>query len=108
MTREERQAYWQGVLADQVSSGQSIAAFCREREIPEWKFHGWKRRLRDDNAAEASSDGNSAEPGFVELVTVGSGGSGVRIEVDSRMSIHVDRDFDAETLKTVLATFQWR
>lgn len=43
--REERVAYWRGVLARQRTSGLSIATFCREEEVSPASFYAWRRRL---------------------------------------------------------------
>jgi len=34
------------LLTEQKNSGQSVAAFCRERGLGEWQFYEWKKRLR--------------------------------------------------------------
>ena len=41
----QRESYWRKVIAQQRASGQSIAAFCRERDISPPSFYGWRRRL---------------------------------------------------------------
>ena len=56
--------HWRGVVAEQEASGLSAAAFCRERAIPAWKFHYWRKRLRE----EASGHGEFA------MVEVAQGG----------------------------------
>ncbi len=50
MTQRERsrraRAKWQRLISAQGRSGQSVAAFCRERELSRSHFWWWKRRLR--------------------------------------------------------------
>jgi hypothetical protein len=50
MTRRERsrkaRRKWQKLISEQVRSGQSVAAFCRERELGRSHFWWWKKRLR--------------------------------------------------------------
>jgi len=50
MTRRERsrkaRRKWQKLISEQERSGQSVAAFCRERELGRSHFWWWKRRLR--------------------------------------------------------------
>ena len=53
----EREEYWQSVIRKQQASGMSVSAFCRQHEVPESSFYGWKRklkqrRLEDDSAGE--------------------------------------------------------
>lgn len=47
MADELKAEHWRGVVAEQEASGLSVAAFCRERTIPAWKFHYWRKRLRE-------------------------------------------------------------
>jgi len=50
MTRRERsrqaRGKWQKLITEQARSGQSVAAFCRERELRRSHFWWWKKRLR--------------------------------------------------------------
>jgi len=50
MTRRERnrkaRRKWQRWISEQARSGQSAAAFCRERALCRSHFYWWKRRLR--------------------------------------------------------------
>ncbi|MGA9062643.1 MAG: transposase [Terracidiphilus sp.] len=41
---------WQGLLAEQKQSGQSVAAFCRERGLGNSQFFAWKKRLQEAGA----------------------------------------------------------
>ncbi len=59
MTRRrnvERDQHWRGVIRDQETSGLSISAFCREREVSAASFFSWRRRLthrdQEDTAAK--------------------------------------------------------
>ncbi len=50
MTQRERsrkaRRKWQRLISEQARSGQSVAAFCRERGLARSHFFWWKRRLR--------------------------------------------------------------
>ena len=50
MTQRERSRQarrkWQKLISEQEQSGQSVAAFCRERELGASHFWWWKKRLR--------------------------------------------------------------
>jgi len=50
MTQRERsrkaRRKWQKLISEQARSGQSVAAFCRERELGRSHFWWWKKRLR--------------------------------------------------------------
>ncbi len=38
---------WRGLVAEQSQSGQSVAAFCRERVLKSGQFFAWKKKLRE-------------------------------------------------------------
>ncbi len=59
--RQEAWAKWRGLVSEQGASGQSVAAFCRDRSLPVSKFFAWKKRLRQ-----------AAAESFVELQVVGA------------------------------------
>ena len=44
--RREARRKWQGLISEQGRSGQSVAAFCRERQLCPSHFFWWKKRLR--------------------------------------------------------------
>jgi len=50
MTQRERsrkaRGKWQRLISEQGRSGQTVAAFCRERELRVSHFFWWKKRLR--------------------------------------------------------------
>ena len=95
----EKEKFWRKVMADACGGGQSVRGFCRGRGLKEHLFYAWRRELR---MRDAEAVGRS---GFVELVRpVVGNGSGVSIRVDGRISIVVERGFDAAALKAVLAT----
>ena len=49
MTRKQRSKRawkkWQGLVSEQAESGQTIAAFCRERGAGRQSFFAWRKRL---------------------------------------------------------------
>ncbi len=56
---EEKWAYWRSVLERQQESGLSVRQFCREHQISEASFHGWKRKIAGlDREAVASPEGS--------------------------------------------------
>ena len=94
-----KEKFWRKTMAEACGSGQSVREFCRKRELKENLFYAWRRELktRDTEAAERG--------GFVELVRPvgGKAGAGVSIRIDDRLSIELERGFDAAALKAVLA-----
>jgi hypothetical protein len=45
-SREEREAFWRRQFDDWHQIGQTITAFCRDRELTESALHLWKRELQ--------------------------------------------------------------
>ena len=54
MRRSTTEAWtkWVGLVSEQSESGQSVAAFCRERGLRAWHFYEWKKRVRESEAAK--------------------------------------------------------
>jgi hypothetical protein len=44
--KEEELVRWRGLVSEQVASGKSVAAFCRDRGLRDWQLYEWKKRLR--------------------------------------------------------------
>ena len=97
MSGSDRRAHWRGLIEEHEGSGESAAAFCRERGVSLPGFYSWRRRLKEDNGAGAT------EPGFVELVTPGTGPR-ITVRVNDQLNIGVEPGFDAATLKAVVET----
>ena len=38
---------WRGRIAEQIRSGQSICAFCEDRQLRKHTFYYWKKKFRD-------------------------------------------------------------
>ena len=51
MPFSDREAYWRGLIDEQSSSGESIAAFCRRRDVSPASLYSWRKRLRDSETA---------------------------------------------------------
>jgi hypothetical protein len=100
--RREAWAKWRGLVSEQSASGQSVAAFCRERGLPASQFFAWKKRLRQA----------AAQP-FVELQVVGApaqpataAGRAIEIRLVGGRQIFVEPGFEADHLRAVLAALE--
>ena len=94
--QEQRRELWRQRIAEQETGGQSIRAYCRERELKESAFYGWRGRLRKQNTPvrfalmEAKPAVETPPP--LELLLA----SGDRLRIPS----------DAATLKLVLTVLR--
>jgi hypothetical protein len=90
----EQKRVWEERIQQQKASGLSIERWCRENQIPAWKFHYWKSKLSPILLTRTS---------FVECAR--SQNPGITIEC-GRYLIHLDKYFDAATLKQCLAVLE--
>jgi transposase-like protein len=97
--RSEARAKWQRIVAEHQRSGQSVAAFCRERKLCAPSFFAWKRKLNQVATEQFVA---------VEVVEAGEPDSRRAIEVRLRggRSVIVEPDFDAAHLRAVLAALE--
>ena len=90
LSQEKRQE-WEENIYKQHESGFSIERWCRENHIPSHCFHYWR-----DKVFPKASLNRSA---FTELADVKE--TGITVEY-RQICIHLDREFDASTLKRFL------
>jgi transposase-like protein len=96
---------WRSLVAEQAESGQSMAAFCRARQVPQSQFYYWKQRLQE-----------AATPPFVEVRVarprrsrreVGSAtGSAIEVRLSNGRSLVVAPGFEAGHLRALLAVVE--
>jgi hypothetical protein len=100
---EQAWAKWRKLVPEQGQSGQTVAAFCRERGLPTSHFFYWKKRLQE-----------AAAPPFVEVAqakvepapTRATIGTTIEIRLDNGRSVVVGPDFDADHLRALLAVVE--
>jgi hypothetical protein len=94
--QEQRRELWRQRIAEQENGGQSIRVYCRERELKESAFYGWRGRLRKQNTpvrfALVETKPAVETPPPLELLLA----SGDRLRIPS----------DAATLKLVVAVLR--
>ena len=88
---------WRRLIREQERSRQSVAEFCRERELHASYFFAWRKRLRESAGARflevqvAKPRPHTAEDSLVEL------------RLQNGRSLLVGRGFDAEHVRELLA-----
>ena len=104
--KEEDVARWRGLVSEQVASGRSIAAFCRERGLRVWQFYEWKKRLRKpETAAFVAVEISPAEaPAQPSSQTTRM--SGIEIRHRRGWSLIVEPGFDAVHLRRLLSVLE--
>jgi hypothetical protein len=116
-----REQYWRKVIRDQAASGLSIAAFCREHDVPAASFFAWRRKLsrraevaRPRAAEELASAIEVAEKPAARFVSFElpspprAGRSGLEIVLPDGCRLLVGELCDADWLREVLAAVRER
>jgi hypothetical protein len=88
---------WRKLISEQMRSGESVAAFCRERNLHASHFYWWKRRLREDTTAKFVEVQMAESPAGVP------GDSRIEVRLQNGRSLVVGRGFDAEHVRALLA-----
>jgi transposase-like protein len=108
MRKRGREAWakWRGLVAEQTRSGQSVAAFCRERGICAPHFFAWKKRLSQDGteqfvAVQIAEAGELSQPPAVHS-------RAIEVRLGGGRSVVVEPGFDAAHLRAVVAALETR
>src|SRR5258707_8765906 len=91
---------WRRLISEQMWSGESVAAFCRERRLRASHFYWWKKRLRENTTA-----------GFVEGQVAESpanlpGDSRIEVRLQNGRSLMVGLGVDPEHVRGLLAVVE--
>ena len=97
---KEAWAKWRGLVSEQGCSGQSVAAFCRERSLCAPHFYWWKKRLRDGKAAKF------VEVQLAEATVRAPGDTRIEVRLQNGRSLVVGRGFDPEQVRALLAVLE--
>ena len=105
--KEEQRERWRGLLAEQKKSGQSVAAFCRERGLRDGQFYDWKKRLRQA-VAEPFVAVELVTSQTVEAATLSAAAPSVPIEIrlSRGRSLLVGPDFEVAHLRRLLQVLE--
>jgi transposase-like protein len=93
-----------GLVSEQSQSGQTVAAFCRDRGIRDSQFYDWKKRVREGEVAKfvevkvkASSEQRTPAPERYPAI---------EIRLSKGRSILVEPGFDASHLRALLTVLE--
>ena len=90
MRKRSTAEQWRKLLAEKEASGQTIAAFCAERDLAVHQYAYWRKRL-----SEESSDG------FAEVKLAADEDAGVIVDLRT-LTVRLRRGFDEEVLRALL------
>ena len=102
--RREAWAKWRGLLSEQVGSGQSVAAFCRQRGLPASQLFAWRKRLSQAATGQfvEVQVARTEEP--THLTAPQSRAIEIRLAGGRR--VFVEAGFDADHLRAVRAALE--
>ena len=102
MRKRGREAWakWVDLVSEQERSGQSVAAFCRERGVSAPQFFAWKKRLSQ------AGTGQFVAVRVVEPAQAPVPSRAIEIRLISGHSVIVEAGFDAGHLRAVVAALE--
>jgi hypothetical protein len=98
----EEWAKWRKLVSEQIASGRTVAAFCRDRSLRDWQFYDWKKRIRETEAAKFV-------PVEVEAVAEqahAAAGRAIEVRLPRARSLLVEPGFDASHLRALLSILE--
>lgn len=105
----EKERYWRRIVGEQAVSGQSIRAFCRERQLSEPSFYVWRRELKRRDAAHggrlsAATQADDKRTDFVAVDVVEAAAAERHLEIIvGGVVIRVREDACLDALGRVMA-----
>ena len=97
-------AKWRALVAEQNSSGQSVARFCLERGLSSWQFYAWKKRLREAEAARFVALELAPVVETKWPVTMAS--RAIEVRLARGRSLVVEPGFDVHHLRALLSALE--
>jgi len=95
----------QSLFSEQEESGQSVAAFCRARELPASQFYYWKKRLREV-ARPQFVEVQVAKPHLSQRHARAALASTIEVRLSNGRSLLIAPSFDANHLRALLAVVE--
>lgn len=96
---------WRAIVSEQIASGQSVAAFCKERGVTSSQVFAWKKRLREgENAQFLEVQIKPAEP--PREIGIRRQAKAIEVRLCGGRSIAVEPGFDADHLRALLAVLE--
>jgi transposase-like protein len=95
---EHKERQWRRWIARWQRSGLSVAAFCVRHDLPAASFYAWRRTLQARDAAATFVP--------VRLLTDAVPARGLEVVLADGRVVRVPPDFDATTLRQLLAVLR--
>ena len=100
--RTEEWAKWRGLVSEQIASGETVAAFCRDRGLRDWQFYDWKKRVREVGAPKFVA----VEVTAVAKQGPAATGRAIEVRLPRGRSLVIEPGFDAHHLCALLSVLE--
>ena len=100
----EAEARWRVLLSEQMGSGKSVAAFCRERRVPASQMFSWKKRFREAEAAKFVEV--AVKPAVETTPSTATRGRAIELRLKGGRSLVVEPGFDVHHLRALLTVLE--
>jgi hypothetical protein len=100
--RTEDWVKWRRLVSEQIASGRTVAAFCRDRGLRDWQFYDWKKRVREVGAAKFVAVEVAAVAEQVPEVP----GRAIEVRLSRARSLMVEPGFGARHLRALLSALE--
>jgi len=95
---------WRALVSEQSQSGQTVAAFCRDRGIRDSQFYDWKKRVREGEAAKFVEV--KVKPSSEQRRPAPERYPAIEIRLNKGRSLLIEPGFDASHLRALLAVLE--
>jgi hypothetical protein len=92
------------LLCEQGESGQSVAAFCRDRGLRGSMFYKWKKRVEENDGAQFIEVKVAACREAVRAVPANS--RAIEVRLNKGLKLVVEPGFDANHLRALLSVLE--
>jgi transposase-like protein len=99
----KREQYWRDTVAAWRKSGQSVSAFCRERDVPQASFYSWRQTLSErERQRRAAPIQAASQPTLVPVRVVPE--AVLEVVLPTGLVLRVPLGADAHAVAALVAT----
>ena len=100
----EAEARWRVLVSEQMGSGKSVAAFCRELGLPASQMFSWKKRFREAESAKFVEV--AVKPALEIAPAPATRGSAIEVRLKGGRSLVVEPGFNVDHLRALLTILE--
>lgn len=101
----KREQHWREIVTAWRKSGQSVSAFCRERDVPQASFYSWRQTLRErDRQRQGAPAQKASQPSLVPVRVVPD--AVVEVVLPTGVVLRVPVGADANAVATLVTALR--